>query len=205
MAWIQIWHSIRCSFGFCMFKKEHDMKKYDFQIFEEVDNLKEATLVGRSKRVAFMDVGKPESSKFVRMQGFTSMSEQKSPTEYSRRYVDEDTERSDVTGYATAQAFSFDRYSPFSVHKKLADIIDGEKLGSDTHVDIVVVDLFSTGEAKLARKRTYAVIPDTTGDGTDALIYSGTFRAASAIEEGTASSKDGWQTITYTPPVTDQV
>ena len=173
------------------------MKKYDFQMFEEVDNLKEATLVGRSKRVAFMDVGKPESSKFVRMQGFTSLSEQKSPTEYSRRYVDEDTERSDVTGYATAQAFS--------VHKKLADIIDGEKLGSDTHVDIVVVDLFSTGEAKLARKRTYAVIPDTTGDGTDALIYSGTFRAASAIEEGTASSKDGWQTITYTPPVTDQM
>lgn len=59
------------------------MKKYDFQIFEEVDNLKEATLVGRSKRVAFMDVGDAETSKFVRMQGFTSMSEQKSPTEYS--------------------------------------------------------------------------------------------------------------------------
>ncbi len=178
------------------------MKDFDLQLFavEDVDAISKANLVGRSRRVAFMDIGSGEE-KYVRMQGFTSMNEQKSPTEYSRRYVDEDTQRSDVTGYATAMAFSFDRYSPFSVHQKLAAIIDGEKLGSDTHVTIVTVDLFSDAEAgKVARKRTYSVIPDTIGDGTDALIYSGTFRAVGEFEEGTASSEDGWQTITYKGP-----
>ncbi|MEG7531436.1 MAG: hypothetical protein RSF83_08570, partial [Hungatella sp.] len=135
------------------------------------------------------------------MQGFTSMNEQKSPIEYSRRYVDEDTQRNDVTGYAAGQGFSFDRYSPYSVHQKLAEIIDGEKTGSDTHVTIVTVDLFSEGEAKIARKRTYAVVPDSIGDGTDALIYSGTFKAISDAEVGTATSADGWMTAAYKVPV----
>lgn len=175
------------------------MGKFNLQIFSaENNNINQAKLVGRSKRVAFMNVGTGEEPKFVRMQGFTNLNEQKSPTEYSRRYVDEETQRSDVTGYATGQAFSFDRYSPYTVHQKLADIIDGEKIGTDTHVEIVTVDLFSDGEEKLARRRTYSVVPDTSGDGTDALIYSGTFKAISGIEEGTATSADKWQTVVFT-------
>lgn len=177
------------------------MKRLNLQIFADaVDSINKASLVGRSRRVSFMDVGASGAEKFVRMQGFTSMSESKSPNEYSRRYVDEDTERSDVTGYATGQAFSFDRYSPYTVHQKLAEIVDGEKLGSDTHVTIVTVDLFSEGEAKTARKRTYSVVPDSVGDGTDALIYSGTFKAVSDTEVGTATSVDGWKTAVYKAP-----
>lgn len=180
--------------------------RFYLQLFAaESDSINNAKLVGRSKRVAFMNVGTSEEPKFVRMQGFTNLNEQKSPTEYSRRYVDEETQRSDVTGYATGQAFSFDRYSPFSVHQKLADIIDGEKIGTDTHVEIVTVDLFSDGEAKMARKRTYSVVPDSTGDGTDALIYSGTFKAVSKIEKGTATSADNWQTVAYTKTETDSI
>ena len=67
-------------------------------------------------------------------------------------------------------------------------------------MDIVTVDLFTEddeGRSK-AIKRTYAVIPDSDGDGTDALIYSGNFKAVSGIEEGYATSDDGWKTITYT-------
>lgn len=110
-----------------------------------VDEMQKATLIKRSKRVAFMNVGTSEEPSYVRMQGFTSMSESKSPTEYSRQYVDEDTERTDVVGYATQIAYSFDRHSPFSVHEKLAQISDDELTGSDTHVDIVSVDLFADG------------------------------------------------------------
>lgn len=168
-----------------------------------VDKMSEAKLISRSKRVAFMNVGDSETPKFVRMQGFTSMSESKSPKEYLRTYVDEDTERSDVTGYATQIGYSFDRHSPFSPHEKIAKISDGELMGSDTHIDIVTVDLFVDGTdegSKVARKRTYAVIPDTTGDGTDALIYSGNLRAVGATIEGTATSADGWQTITFKEP-----
>lgn len=171
-----------------------------------VDEMQKATLIKRSKRVAFMNVGTSEEPSYVRMQGFTSMSESKSPTEYSRQYVDEDTERTDVVGYATQIAYSFDRHSPFSVHEKLAQISDDELTGSDTHVDIVSVDLFADGteaKSKIARKRTYAVVPDTTGDGTDALIYSGNFRAVGEPVSGSATSADNWQTITFTEDEAD--
>ena len=42
------------------------------------------------------------------------------------------------------------------------------------------------------------MIPDTDGDGTDAMIYSGTFKSVSGIEEGWATSEDNWKTATYT-------
>ena len=42
------------------------------------------------------------------------------------------------------------------------------------------------------------VIPDTEGDGTDALIYKGSFKAAGEITKGTATTTDGWKTCTFT-------
>jgi hypothetical protein len=68
-------------------------------------------------------------------------------------------------------------------------------------VDIVIVDLFSgTNGSYVARKRTYAVVPDADGDGTDALVYAGTFKSKSEIEEGTATLSDDGKTLTYTAP-----
>lgn len=48
-----------------------------------------------------------------------------------------------------------------------------------------------------ARKRLWSVIPDTEGDGTDALIYKGSFKAAGEIVKGTATTTDGWKTCTF--------
>ena len=56
-------------------------------------------IVQRSKRVAFMNVSKEaELPKFERMTNFTTLTNSKNPKEYSRQYVDEDAERSDVVG-----------------------------------------------------------------------------------------------------------
>lgn len=160
-------------------------------------------LVKRSQRVAYMDTAASTgSASFERMTGFTSITNAKNPKEYSRQYVDMDTETSDVVGYAPAIEYSFDRYSNNPVHEKIAKIHDGELLGNDTHVDIVTVDLFkksSTGEKYHAVKRTYAVIPDSDGDGTDALIYSGSLKAVSAIEVGNVTFAEGdFKKATYT-------
>ena len=158
-------------------------------------------IVRRSQRVAFMDTDETGSTpKFERMTNFTTMTNSKNPKEYSRQYVDEDTERSDVVAYAPSIEFSYDRHTNTPVHDKLSKIHDKELLGNDTHVDIISVDLFSDdGKGNcLATKRTYAVIPDTDGNGTDAMIYSGTFKSVSEIEEGYATSEDGWKTATYT-------
>lgn len=153
-------------------------------------------LVGRHKRVAFMDI----NGTLTRMTGFTSLSEGKESKDYSRQYVDESTERKDVVGYATSVDYEFDRYTNDPVCERLSEIADDEVVGTDAQVDIVIVDLF-TVDAKsqaIARKRTYSVIPDTSGDGTDALIYSGSFSAASEIIKGYAISEDDWKTCTFT-------
>ncbi len=164
--------------------------------------VKKKKIVQRSKRVAFMNTSADSAApKYERMTNFTSMTNSKNPKEYTRQYVDEDSERSDVVGYAPSIEFSYDRHTETAVHTRLSEIHDGEFLGDDAHVDIVTVDLFdgdSTAGYK-AVKRTYAVIPDTDGDGNDALIYSGTFKSVSEITKGTAKLDENGQTVTFTP------
>ena len=158
-------------------------------------------LVGRHKRVAFMDVA-GDGKTYTRMTGFTSLSDGKNSTEYSRQYVDEASERSDVVGYAPSMDYEFDLYTNDAVQKKLATITDDELLGSDAQVTIVMVDLFEVKSEDpntcTTRKRDWSVIPDTEGDGTDALIYKGSFKAAGEIIKGTATTTDSWQTCTFT-------
>lgn len=160
------------------------------------------TIVRRSQRVAFMNVGTKEAPKYARMTGFTSFSNAKNPKEYTRHYVDEDNERSDVVGYAPAISYSFDRHSDNEVHTFLSKIHDGELLGNDTHAEVVVVDLFDKQEDETysAVKRTYATIPNEDGNGTEALIYSGTLKSSSPIEKGTATITDDGKAATYVAP-----
>ena len=150
-------------------------------------------LVIRSQRVAFMDIDK----KPTRMTKFTTMTPAKNPKEYSRQYVDMATETSDVIGYAPSIEYNFDNHTNNPVHAKLAAISDDEMLGTDTHVDIITVDLYGDGDSKPAIKRTYAVIPSGDSEGTDAMTYSGTLKAVSGITKGTATSTDGWATCTF--------
>ena len=119
-------------------------------------------LVGRHKRVAFMDVA-GDGKTYTRMTGFTSMSESKNASEYSRHYVDEESERTDVVGYAPSNDYEFDRYTNTCV----------------------------------ARKRDWSVVPDNSGDGTDALIYKGSLKANGEKIKGTATTTDNWQTCTF--------
>lgn len=92
-------------------------------------------LVGRHKRVAFMDVA-GDGKTYTRMTGFTSLSDGKNSAEYSRQYVDEASERSDVVGYAPSMDYEFDLYTNDAVQKKLATgVIKGiytKKLSSET-------------------------------------------------------------------------
>ena len=160
----------------------------------------EQRLVGRHKRLAFMKTGTGAESIYSRLSGFTAMSEGKEAKEYSRQYVDEATERTDVVGYATGIEYSFDRFTNNPAHEKIAQITDDEIVGPDAQVEVVTVDIFeedAQGNCP-ARKRTYSIVPETTGDGTDALIYSGVFKAASEIVKGYCKTTDNWQTCTFT-------
>lgn len=132
-------------------------------------------LVTRSDKVAFMKVGE----EWLRMQYFTSMSKSHNPIEYSRSYVDQPSEVTDVTGYSPSVDFAFDAYIGNKVIDNLIEIFDDGKRGSDAIREIATVDMTKKDQQGKcpAFVRPYSVIPDAEGDGTEAYTYSGTFRS----------------------------
>lgn len=121
-------------------------------------------------------------------EGFTSFPEKKNPQEYTRKYINYKTEKTDVIGYSPSIEYSCDCISDDPVVQEIVKIHDGELVGNDTHREVVSVNLWEPGTGEnvyKAYKRTYAIIPDQKGEGTNALIYTGTFKAVSDIVEGT--------------------
>lgn len=163
----------------------------------------ERTLIKRSDKVAFLGCkGKSGSTEtFNRMRGFTSFSQSKNPTEYSRRYVDEDFDQTDVTGYTPSYAFGFDQYKGDPVHEEIVDILDNEKLGTDAVRNVVVVDFSQPAsepaDGFVAVKRSYSIIGDTEGDSTDAYTYSGNLRVKGERILGTATVDEEGQVATF--------
>lgn len=157
--------------------------------------------VARSKKVAFYGVKSGETTTYTRMQGFTDMTKNANAKEYSRQYVDEPTERVDVTGYAPSIAYTFDRIKGNTVHDDIISITDGEKIGAEAIRSIILVDLTTatTGETPTYTgiKRDYSVIPSSEGGGNDSYTYSGDFKANGEKVEVTGTlSDDG---LTFTP------
>lgn len=162
-------------------------------------NLQNANLVQRTGKLAFYRV--PNKDKYIRMEGFTELTNSKNPKEYSRQYVDEDFERTDVTGYASSISYAFDRYKGNAVLDDIIDITENEYIGEKMIREILVVDMTTASTVDgiiwtaSAKKRTYAVVPDTDGDTTDCMTYSGNFKVRGASEDYIVSSDDDWQTI----------
>ncbi len=151
-------------------------------------------LVKRSDKISFMNVGTAEAPNFVRMRKFTDISTSKNPVEYNRQYVDEEGEDTDVTGYSEEKGYAFDQYTNNPVHEKIIKITEDELTGDDAKVEILTVDKSDEVSEGVygARLRTYAVVPDANGDGTEAYTYSGSFKKKGAFDKVEASiSKDG--------------
>ncbi len=138
-------------------------------------------LVLRCQFESYMKCGINTPSFYLIGEGFTAFPEAKNPVEYTRKYINDKTERTDVIGYAPSISYSCDAIKDDPCVQKIMEITDKEYLGVNTYVEIVNVNCWeqtNSNEYK-ACKRTYAVIPDTKGDGTEALIYSGTLKAVS--------------------------
>ena len=159
-------------------------------------------LVKRNGKVAYMDVSTTTIANFLRMTKFTEISKSKNATEYSRTYVDEDGEVTDVTGYSEEISYAFDLYKGNLVHQRLVNITDNELTGNDALVKILQVDFSKpVGSGYEARLRTYSVVPDTEGDSTDAYTYSGAFRKNSGFTIGVATISEDGMTATFVPTV----
>lgn len=164
--------------------------------------IKKMKIVGRHEKVAFMGIAAKDGAVTYRhMYGFTEMSESKNPIEYTRKYVDEKSERSDITGYNTALSFAFDEIKEDPICQHLADIIENERVGEAAIVPILQVDLSQeteTAGSYPARLRYFTVVPDSAGDDENAYTYSGEFKANGETVVGTATTTDGWDTCVFT-------
>ena len=156
-------------------------------------------LVTRDKKVAYFGCVNGENTIYNRMRHFTSMSKSSNPNEYSRKYVDEAGENTDVTGYSPSISYGFDLYTNDAVHEEIIAITDGELVGDDAVRTILLVDFTKQGTSEnsfKAIKRDYAVVPDSDGDDENTYTYSGSFKSKSDKEEVEVTSADDWATCT---------
>lgn len=154
------------------------------------------SLQGRHKTLAFYGVPQENDDvSFQRMTKFTQLEQSKNPQEYNRKYVDEETQRTDVTGYAPAINYAFDKHKNIPVQTDIMKITNRELIGEDAIRQMLWVDT----ETNEATKRNYSVIPNSEGGDANVYTHSGTFKATGELEHGTATSEDGWQTATFTP------
>ncbi|MBR5155162.1 MAG: hypothetical protein IKW62_01595 [Clostridia bacterium] len=158
-----------------------------------------SAVVKRCKKLAFYGVPQAEGDMvtytYYRMKGFDDITTSKNPREYSRQYVDEEFEQTDVVGYNPSISFGFDRFSDDAVHNDLVDIFNQEKVGAEAVRPIIMVDLES--DEKSAIMRDFSVIAESEGSGTDLYKYSGSFRVKGEKVYGTAMSEDEWQTCNF--------
>lgn len=163
-------------------------------------------LIKRSDKKMFYGIpGTAGDATFNRMHYFTELSTSKNPAEYSRQYVDEAMERTDVTGYSPSISFSFDDYAGDSVLEDIVSIINEKKLGTDAQRDLILVDFSKEVDGGYyAVKRTFAVIADSEGGDAEAYTYSGNFKVTGAPITGIAKistpadgDSDSVETITF--------
>lgn len=168
---------------------------------------KNQKLVTRDRKVAFLGCVSDGTTVYHRMRHFTSMSKSSNPNEYSRKYIDESGEETDITGYSPSYDYAFDLYTNDPVQEELVKIADGELVGTDAVRTIIVVDFTKPNEDNngySAIKRDYAVVPDSDGDDENTYTYSGTFRSKSGKEEIVVISDDPqWQTCTIKPSASE--
>lgn len=156
-------------------------------------------MIKRSEKLAFMGIEGGESGTFVRMTGFTEFSLSQNPKEYSRKYVDEDMERSEVVSYSPSVSYKFDADMDNPVHEILYGVAERELIGEDAKCSIVIGDVTGGDDTNSGKAvfRSFAVIPNGEGDDKDTYTVSGTLKACGKKRFGTATSNDGWQTITF--------
>ena len=158
------------------------------------------TLIKRSDKVSFLGCLEGSTETFNRMRGFTTLSGSKNSIEYSRQYVDEEFETTDVVGFSPSMDFGFDQYTDDAAHEEMVEILDGEYTGTEARRNIVTVDFSqpTTGGKYKATKREYAVIGDSEGDSMEAYTYSGTFKATGKRIVGEATVSADGTTLTFT-------
>ena len=158
-------------------------------------------MLSRNKKLAFIEVYNDDGDVgYERLTGFTEFTVNLNPKEYSRKYVDEVGERSEVVSYQPTISYRFDREANNSAQQVFVEAADFECVGDEATVTIAIVDLSkpATGGAEVVL-RNYIIVPDTEGDDANMYTYSGTMKACGSKTYKRGMSNDDWMTLEIIP------
>jgi len=165
-------------------------------------------VIRRAERVAYVAVpatggGDPV---IMRAKGFTNWTTNRSAQEYTRQYIDESFETTDVVGITTSISINLDAIKDNDLHEYIENIFDNELLGDDAVIETYIVDYTQPGPGTnqyMCRKRLFSVLPSSEGGGTEAYTYQAELRAKGPTVKGWATTagedSDLVNTITFTP------
>jgi len=162
----------------------------------------ELKIYNRHDIVNFMGLT-ADAEEYLRMKGFTSAEDSTNVETDETKYVDQKNKRKRTTGYASEKSYEADRIVGNKIHERLAQVQELEE--TDVNLPVVTVDFNKESTTKgtfYARRRLYSVIPDSAGGDENKYTISGTLGANGEIEEGEATSTDGWKTCTFTKKAT---
>ena len=153
-------------------------------------------MIKRSKKLAFIKFDEMGEGVYARLEGFTQFAVSTNPKEYTRKYIDEDFERSEVSTFAPSVSYKFDYDPQFDVHNLFLAVTEPEVFGEEAKCRIAIVDTINDNEgAYLAKIRDFFIIPQTEGDDPNTYTYSGTLKAAGECFFANVTTDDNWKTM----------
>ena len=136
-------------------------------------------LLMRNAYLAFMNIEEDEDlpGRYSLVgEGFKKLSQVKEPTEYTRRFVNESTDTTDIIKYNAEIAYEIDVFSGDPCVQRIVNITDEERRGKKARTDIITLfteDIVAPPFVCKATKRKYTIIPDRIADDVSVLQATG--------------------------------
>ena len=154
----------------------------------------------RRMQASYLDIGVSGTTAFNLLgTGFKDLNEEPGAKTTSKRYVNDASETSSVSGYEWKTAFNADQIRSIEVIEYICRLGELEKTGGDVEKDYVVVDLDVAIESKQdtyrARKKRVAIAVSTFGNEDGEMTCEGELLGIGDMVEGEFNTS----TKTFTP------
>ncbi len=154
--------------------------------------------VSRSKIHHYLNMSSSEEPQWERMgKGWSQMNENPNAQTESVRYICDDADTTNTTGYTPNYAFTADLMSKQETVKKVYEICQDRKTYDECLVDMLKVLAFEaeSDEGTVTAYREQAAVAVSSIDGTNKMTLSGNFN----VQGDPVKGKFDLKTKTFTP------